>query len=183
MKTKHIWTPEQRQAAAVRMKAVQEKRWAKSEDIAPPRHIAPEVQAVLDTMTPERKAKLAMIQSRTMNLGNGRADGEATQAALARFEAEKQANPVLQETAPLKPIDPATGLEPNPGRDAGRIGSREVSLIVRTDGTMVSQYGPCVCGKQKREWHRICLGEIIEANPTRIASAGNAKKPEAGNGQ
>lgn len=40
-----------------------------------------------------------------------------------------------------------------------RIGSREVTLVVRTDGTMVSVNGPCVCGEGKRAWHRICLKE------------------------
>jgi len=45
----------------------------------------------------------------------------------------------------------------SPQRDTGRVGSREVNLIVRTNGTMVSQHGPCVCGKPKREWHDICL--------------------------
>ncbi len=169
MKTKRIWTPEQRQAAAERMRAVQTTRWEKQkkekeaatavmESPKQQREVAPEVQAVLDSMTPERKAKLTQIQAKTMSLGNGRADGEATQAALARFEAEKRGNPVIQETAPLKPIDPATGLVPNSARDAGRIGSREVNLIVRTDGTMVSQYGPCVCGAAKRQWHTICCG-------------------------
>ena len=38
-----------------------------------------------------------------------------------------------------------------------RSGSREISIIVKNDGTMVSQYGPCVCGAAKREWHKICL--------------------------
>ena len=38
-----------------------------------------------------------------------------------------------------------------------RVGSKELSIIVRTDGMMVSQYDACVCGAKKREWHPICL--------------------------
>ena len=39
----------------------------------------------------------------------------------------------------------------------GRITVREVLLRVRSDGQCVSQLGPCVCGKTKREWHDLCL--------------------------
>jgi hypothetical protein len=33
--------------------------------------------------------------------------------------------------------------------------------LIRTNGNgeIVSQLGPCVCGKPKREWHKICLKE------------------------
>lgn len=174
-----IWTAEQKQAAAARMKLVAEKRWAKAklktgpelavmvEELAPtPKLRDPEVQAVIDSMDPKRKAKLAGVQNRIWQ-DNGRADGKEAQEALARFEAAKRADPVLQEMAPLVPqtvatnaVDPdafkAMAMQSSPARDQGRIGSREVSLIVRTDGTMVSQYGPCVCGRAKREWHAIC---------------------------
>lgn len=40
-----------------------------------------------------------------------------------------------------------------------RSGSKELSIIIKNDGTMVSQYGPCVCGAAKRQWHKICLKE------------------------
>lgn len=52
---------------------------------------------------------------------------------------------------------------PEAVRDESRVGSHEVRLIVRTDGQMVSTHGPCVCGKSKREWHKICLKENSNA--------------------
>lgn len=182
------WTKEQKEAAASRMKLVAEKRWAKQREVESsvalltPQEVQaelnqarsvnvdeinrklrdPEVQSVIDSMDPKRKAKLAGVQNRIWQ-DNGRADGKEAQEALARFEQAKRENPVLQEIAPLVPqntIDPdafkAMAMQSAPSRDQGRIGSREVSLIVRTDGTMVSQYGPCVCGRAKREWHAIC---------------------------
>jgi hypothetical protein len=173
------WTKEQKEAAAIRMRETQAKRWAKvrqipisdtevlevrEQDIAKTR--SPEVQAVINSMDPARRAKLAGVQGRIWQ-DNGRADGKQAQEALARFEAAKRGDPVLQEMAPLVPqtvatnaVDPdafkAMAMQASPARDPGRIGSREVSLIVKTDGTMVSQYGPCVCGRPKREWHAIC---------------------------
>lgn len=174
------WTKEQKAAAAQRMRDVAAKRWAKEkletgsalavmvEEISPtPKPHDPEVQAVIDSMDPKRRAKLNGAQARIWQ-DNGRADGKEAQEALARFEQAKRDNPVLQQIAPLVPqtvasnaIDPdafhAMAMQSSAARDQGRIGSREVSLIVKTDGTMVSQYGPCVCGRPKREWHAICL--------------------------
>jgi hypothetical protein len=107
----------------------------------PRRERAPEVQAVLDSMTPERRAKLEMHQAQVLATREG-------QQALARLEQEKQAG-----TIPTV-IPPAMGISLT-GNAPQRIGSREVSLIVRTDGTMVSQWGPCTCGAAKRQWHAI----------------------------
>lgn len=154
-KIKRVWTDEQKKAAAERMRlrweqkgstAVLEASDAHQEPVLQPqstgtseapyavvtRERDPEVQAILDNMSPERKAKLAQIQAQTLST-------REAQAAIARHELEKAE---VQENVP-----PA------------RIGTKEVSLIVRTDGTMVSQYGPCICGKAKREWHLICLKE------------------------
>jgi hypothetical protein len=145
------WTQEQRDAAAKRMKLVAEKRWAKTRP--------PEVQAVIDSMDPARRAKLQGAQNRIWQ-DNGRADGLQAREALARFEAERGG--IIKEVAPTttNAVDPdafkAMAMQTSPARDPVRIGSREVSLIVRTDGTMVSQYGPCICGRAKREWHAIC---------------------------
>ena len=161
-KHKRVISDEVRQAARERMKAM----WAKKRgapvvedlsDIAPVATMEkkrdPEVQAVLDSMSPERKAKLAMIQNRMLQSKEG-------QEALARHEAEKQAvtqtiviDPAPVLTEPVKIGTPGALIPP------ARIGSREVNLIVRTDGTVVSQYGPCLCGAPKREWHRICVKE------------------------
>jgi len=170
------WTKEQKEAAAIRMREMQAKRWAKAkltsgaqlqeivEEVNPTR--SPEVQAVIDSMDPKRKAKLMGVQNRIW-ADNGRADGKQAQEALARFEAQKREDPVLHQVKPLVPTTVASNAvipdafnamaqQSAPQRDPGRIGSREVSLIVKTDGTMVSQYGPCVCGRPKREWHAIC---------------------------
>lgn len=136
MKHKRVLTDEQRKAASDRMR----KRWAKvrgEAELELPRFVQPpEVQAILAEMSPERKAKLAMIQARMLSTKDG-------QEALARREEQKA------EAA----MDANTILPPS------RVGSREVSLIVRTDGTCVSQYGPCICGRAKREWHKICVKE------------------------
>jgi hypothetical protein len=35
--------------------------------------------------------------------------------------------------------------------------SREYRIIANTDGKMVCESGPCLCGAGKREWHDICL--------------------------
>lgn len=43
--------------------------------------------------------------------------------------------------------------------EAARVGVRDVMLRVSSDGNMVSLLGPCVCGAEKREWHKICLRE------------------------
>lgn len=175
-----VWTKEQKAAAAVRMRAVATARWEKRnsevaetfhlgnlEAIEPEPQRSPEVQAVIDSMDPKRKAKLNGAQARIWQ-DNGRADGKQAMEALERFEQAKRENPVLQQIAPLVPqtvatnaVDPdafkAMAMQSSPARDPGRIGSREVNLIVRTDGTMVSEYGPCICGRAKREWHTICV--------------------------
>lgn len=41
-----------------------------------------------------------------------------------------------------------------------RLGVKEMRILVRTDGQMVNEVGPCLCGAGKREWHSICLKEI-----------------------
>jgi hypothetical protein len=38
-----------------------------------------------------------------------------------------------------------------------RVGIREIRLMVKTDGTLASLDGPCLCGSPKRQWHAICL--------------------------
>jgi len=127
------WTKEQKLDLARRTR----ERWAAKRGamaVEVPKVRPPEVQAVIDSMTPERRAKLEMIQARTMANVVGPEDKRAVQEALLRRDAV---------------------------RDERRIGSREVSLIVRTDGTMVSLYGPCVCGKAKKEWHRVCLAQQV----------------------
>lgn len=148
-KQKRVWSDDQRRAASERMKIRHDaKKRSVAEGQVAVKERPPEIQAIIDTMTPERKAKLAMVQSRFLSTQEG-------QKALERHEAEKASGTSeapFSEGIKFVPID--YQLPPS------RVGSREVSLIVKTDGTMVSQYGPCLCGKAKREWHKICLKEV-----------------------
>jgi hypothetical protein len=155
VKQVHNISPEERLRMSERMKIAQKKRW-ENRSTAPTavtegqavtavlepteKQRDPEVQAIIDSMTPERRAKLQMLQSKQLSTQEG-------QEALARHEAEKL---VVTRNLVVEPSMPPA-----------RIGSREVSIIVRTNGTMVSQYGPCLCGAMKREWHKICLKEIL----------------------
>jgi len=91
----------------------------------------PEVQAILDTMTPERKAKLADIQARVLSTAEG-------QAAIRRAE-EQKLNDGQQATPEQR----------------GKI--RDVHLRINGNNEVASLDGACVCGKAKREWHTICL--------------------------
>ena len=119
-----------------------------------PKARPPEVQAVIDSMDPVRKARLQAVQARQW--GHDAASDRATREALERHEAQKIA---IQTTTA------ATGVIPEPSAPGAigqvvvppRPGSREVNLIVKNDGTMVSINGNCVCGVPKRVWHRICL--------------------------
>jgi hypothetical protein len=168
-------SPEQRAAsgarlAAYRAKAKEEKarRELEAEAGNPPTEIAdqtpcehqlevitgdvpevpmiPSIERPADINDPTRRARLAMAQARILATPEGR-------LAVARHNAEKeQAEAQNVATATLEPQGQANLPPP-------RVGSREVSLVVRNDGTMVSLYGPCVCGRAKREWHGICLRE------------------------
>jgi len=40
-----------------------------------------------------------------------------------------------------------------------RLKVTEYKIIMRNDGTMTSENGPCFCGAGKRAWHRICVNE------------------------
>lgn len=139
-KAKRVWSDEQRQAAAERMAA----RWS-AKKLA---------QSVSVTTGP-------LISSREMNVEFEK------YTPIPVIEGEM----VAMVTTMEKPEDIQTGSalkllaeEVSPTvRDAARVGSHEVTLLVRTDGTMVSQYGPCVCGARKREWHKICLKEAAHA--------------------
>lgn len=137
-KQKRVWTDDQRRAAAERMAKMSSERWAKvkavedvniGESPTMEKVRAPEVQAVLDTMTPERRAKLAQIQGKILSTPDG-------QRALARHEAEKAQ--VEGGTATVVAERPSV---------------TEYLVRVSNDGTMVSLEGPCWCGEGKREWH------------------------------
>jgi hypothetical protein len=107
----------------------------------------PSIERPADINDPTRRARLAMAQARILATPEGR-------LAVARHNAEKE-----EAQANVATIAPPSEITPvgSPSLPPSRIGSREVSLVVRNDGTMVSLYGPCVCGRAKREWHGICL--------------------------
>ena len=139
-KQKRIWTDEQRRAAAERMRIAREARWVKvkQDGSAEGRDVAG-VKVTIDGMSPERREKLKQVQSQTISHAielESRIGSHATMDAMARR------NVVEAGAVSDVPVRP---------------GSREVSIIIRNDGTMVSQYGPCVCGAAKRQWHNICL--------------------------
>lgn len=129
MKPKRVWSDEQRRAAAERCR----ERFTKK-PVEVRREVAPEVQAVIATMDPVRLAKLAEVQARTLS-----SDDPAVVAAVARHELV------------------VTEIQQAQIRDERRVGSYELRLIVKTDGTMVSPDRPCLCGRAKREWHAVCV--------------------------
>ena len=106
---KRKWTDAQRQAAAERMRLRMAKKKFGDRDTTvavaePPKVRAPEVQTVLDSMTPERKAKLAEVQARTFARtlqAEGNAGQRVTQEALARHEAQKNGEPLATGNAPV----------------------------------------------------------------------------------
>ena len=152
---KRVWTEEQKAAAAERMKHARAVRmskisakkdsvssWHPENDHAVAveekpviREVSPEVQAVIDSMDSERKVKMEMMRARQIAELSQTKEGRE---ALARLEESK--HPSSGDVPPMR-----------------RPGSYELSIIVRNDGTMVSQFGPCLCGAGKRQWHKICL--------------------------
>lgn len=42
-------------------------------------------------------------------------------------------------------------------RPESRTRSTEYRIIANSDGKMVCESGPCLCGAGRREWHDICL--------------------------
>lgn len=138
MKHKRVWTAEQRQAAAerARIRFTKKKSEVGDDSVSSPVAVLdPEVQAVIDSMDSERKVKMEMMRARQIAELSQTKEGRE---ALARLEESK--HPSSGDVPPMR-----------------RPGSYELSIIVRNDGTMVSQFGPCLCGAGKRQWHKICL--------------------------
>lgn len=69
--------------------------------------------------------------------------------ALNHF-VEEQEEPILETGAALLAVVEAV-------QPTTRTRSTEYRIIANTDGKMVSQDGPCLCGAAKKEWHAICL--------------------------
>ena len=180
-KTKRVWTDEQRQAAAERMRRVQGERWAKKvihqdESLAKGTQIRgeatasavkdmgtvstvtrdPEVQAVIDTMTPERKAKLAAIQSRQWQ--RDASEDKATREALERHEALKNGDTPLESPASVVEPTTVTPVEPPKPPVVLEVPFKvPFRLTGSQSGLMISELSPCICGEQRLKWHPVCL--------------------------
>ena len=161
MKHKRVWSDEQRLAASQRMKNRHEVK--KGLDVMPevPFHdmqtvVAArpaEVQAVIDSMDPVRKAKLAGIQARNLSQLTQTKEGRE---ALERLEerhsgAEQNTVPQVQAEQNIATPEPPKPIV------------REVPMKVpfrltgSMSGMMISELGPCVCGESKLKWHPVCL--------------------------
>jgi hypothetical protein len=118
----------------------------------PHREVSPEVQAVIDTMTPERKAKLQAIQARQWQ--RDASEDKATREALERHEAQKKG-------MESKPEAVAVDLEPPPPPKAVLVMEVPFKVPFRLTGSqsglMISELSPCLCGEQRLKWHPVCL--------------------------
>ena len=165
MKHKRVWTDEQKKAVGDRLKAG---RLAKQSQTAVA-ELSPEVQAVIDTMTPERKAKLQAIQARQWQ--RDASEDKATREALERHEALKNGHPLATVTEMAKAIDVAQGpLTSSAEMNAQFIPEPPKLPVVlevpfktpfrltgSQSGLMISELSPCVCGEQRLKWHPVCL--------------------------
>ena len=137
--------------------------------------IAPKI---IDPMEESRRAKLAMLQSRTIltdptlhkngvnpftdhriNFKAPEATVEGAGVSATQTVVANAAVAVIEEHKDLfqAPVDAGRPPEQIGIMPPRRIGSYELRIIVKTDGTMVSEDRPCICGAPKRQWHKICL--------------------------
>jgi hypothetical protein len=176
-KTKHIWTDDQREAARQRMakarevleRARRESR-ARAAEVSSPvvatveKERDPEVQAVLDGMTPERRAKLASVQGQMMARLAQTREG---QEALKRFNGtamEAEHKDLAQEISENVPEVKLGSLTEPPKLAVREIPMRTPFRLTGTQGgLMISEYGPCVCGAEKLKWHEVCLRVKVNA--------------------
>ena len=169
MKHKRVWSDEQRRAAAERARA----RFTKKPTDATTAVVelpedqkirSPEVQAVIDTMSPERKAKLASIQARNLAQLNQTKEGRE---ALQRMEARHTNAPIpsvnLSETVIRADGEKAIIVAEEVLKKLIPPLVREVPMKVpfrltgSQSGLMVSELGVCLCGEPKLKWHPVCL--------------------------
>lgn len=179
-KTKRVWTDEQKAAARERMaharavrkheletkqQVVENALTESKETFSAVSGVAeqPEVQAVLETMTPERRAKLQQIQAQ--NWARNAAEDNATREALARHEAAKSGSFVeevtrknVEDNAALSPLALVPeSVDPRPFLPTMTKMKPPFRLTASGSGMMVSELGPCRCGQAKLKWHPICL--------------------------
>ena len=157
---KRVWTEEQKKAVGDRLKAG---RLAKQSQTAvaelPRLEVSPEVQAVIDTMTPERKAKLAAILSRQWQ--RDASEDKATREALERHEAQKKGIPPLESKPEVVAVDLGPLPEPPPPPKAVLVMEVPFKVPFRLTGSqsglMISELSLCLCGEQRLKWHPVCL--------------------------
>ena len=159
MKHKRVWTDEQKTAVGDRLKAG---RLAKQSQTAVA-ELSPEVQAVIDTMTPERKAKLQAIQARNLaNLSQTKEGREALERLEARHNPVEQFE-VTGRNVPVVAQEFTSGIlsqiPPEPPKPVVREIPMKVPfrLTGSISGLMISELSPCLCGEQRLKWHPVCL--------------------------
>ena len=185
-KTKRIWTPEQKAAAAVRMKEVQRKRWEKVHKTAvgeAPKvsgtseapHAVVEAPVDYEKPDPNDPRFKRLLGKQASFLATHEAQEAIERAEILKVHRQMDRGIKTVITADTgdtpdnwkgriahaegKNLVDRANPQPNVNVDitqlqSGRIGSKELRLIVRTDGTVVSQFDTCLCGAQKNEWHR-----------------------------
>jgi hypothetical protein len=167
MKHKRVWTEEQKLAARDRMahaRSARGSRVATLESVENPVEKVrdPEVQAVIDTMTPERKAKLAAIQSRQWQ--RDAVDDKATREALERHEAAKNGHPLEMAKAIDGPLTSSAEMNAQFIPELPKLPvvsevpfKTPFRLTGSQSGMMISELSPCLCGEQRLKWHPVCL--------------------------
>jgi hypothetical protein len=131
------------------------------------RERAPEVEAVIATMDPGRRAKLESIQARNLaRLAQTKEGREALERleerhhpvdasiALAKaFVGEKAAQTQTVAASP----EPEVTILP-PVREPVWVPLKAPFRITGSQsGMCVSEMGPCQCGAAKLQWHPICI--------------------------
>lgn len=126
--------------------------------VEPARTVVPEVQAVLDMMTPERRAKLEQVQAAGMaRLAETLEGREALERLEARHNGNTEQTVTVVETVVTPTVEIKQPELPKP------VIVREVPMrgpfrITGTgSGMCVSEMGACQCGEAKLKWHPICL--------------------------
>lgn len=181
MKHKRVWSDEQRQAAAERARArftkkptaVVERTAEESTALAiegqkiheasiksagfidrTPTTVTrdPEVQAVLDTMTPERKAKLEMIQAKNLAAFAQTKEGRE---ALERMHARHNGTSEAPHAEVVENVTEPAHFIPEILREVPM--KVPFRLTGSVSGLCVSELGPCQCGEAKLKWHPVCL--------------------------
>lgn len=136
-KSKRVFTDEQRKAAGDRMREMQKKRWANRQAVVAPPTVSEDVIV---------SEALAAV------------DAGSSVAVLERPELDIAPFALVDKSAVDVDVVVHVEGEFKPAPEIpSRIGSKELSIIVRTDGQMVCTNGFCVCGAAKRQWHALCL--------------------------